>query len=121
MDSNTLTTWASPEAGDVVEVDGMRGIIRAVHPDGHVKVATHGDHDEGVWILPTTLRVVYREGSTPDESRRRVTHPARSDYRSGRVQTLVKAAPEVMACALRLAHGDARRLQVNRDGSVYVR
>jgi len=40
--------------------------------------------------------------------------------RVGRVQTM-KADELVMAEALKLAGGDARRLQVNRDGSVYVR
>lgn len=41
--------------------------------------------------------------------------------RSGRVQQVVQVDEAVMAEALRLAGGDARRLKVNRDGSVYVR
>lgn len=40
--------------------------------------------------------------------------------RAGQVQT-IRTDEDVMAEALKLAGGDARRLQVNRDGSVYVR
>jgi hypothetical protein len=50
--------------------------------------------------------------------------PARqSDPRRPRVGRVehVRADNAVMAEALRLARGDARRLQVNKDGSVYVR
>jgi hypothetical protein len=50
--------------------------------------------------------------------------PARSESRRPRVNSRVehvRADNAVMAEALRLARGDARRLQVNRDGSVYVR
>jgi len=115
------TSWASPEVDDVVEVDGLRGVIRAVHPDGHLRVASKGNHDEGVWIKPTTVKVVYREGATPlDRQKSRPARRSRPRQHSAPVQTL-RVDRAVMATALRLARGDASRLQVNRDGSVYVK
>lgn len=108
-----------PEVNDVVSgSDGFRGIVRAVHPNGFVKVAAHGDHDEGVWVKTDDMTVVYREGCTPLRDK-----PRTAAYRKPRPQVTrsVKVHSDVMAAALRLAGGDASRLQIVSDTKVYVR
>lgn len=108
-----------PEVSDVVSgSDGFRGIVRAVHPSGHVKVAAHGDHDEGVWVRTDEMTVVYREGATPLRDK-----PRTAAYRKPRPQTTrsIKVHEDVMRAALGLAGGDASRLQIVDETTVYVR
>ena len=78
----------------------------------------------GTTKFPRVASVHERTVQEAQQHADRYARPARTGDprrpRVGRVQT-TKADDEVMAEALRLAGGDARRLKVNRDGSVYVR
>jgi hypothetical protein len=73
--------------------------------------------------LPEVASV--HEKTVQDAQRHADEHQAHRRYsprrhRGGRVDTF-KVDDDVMAVALKLAGGDARRLQINKDGSVYVR
>lgn len=62
---NDADALVNPEVNDVVEVGNLRGVVRAVHPDGHLRIASKGDTDEGLWVLPATpAKVMWRPGQT---------------------------------------------------------
>lgn len=80
---------ATFKVGDVVEVAGMRGIIREER-NGRFRVSA-GRTDEGVWIDSVDMHLTYREGYGSNKAR---WVPVRTD--AGYHLRLVGANGEIM-------------------------
>jgi hypothetical protein len=74
--------------------------------------------------FPAIAGVHEQTVQTAEEHAARNAQPRRrrqpSTPRCGRIETF-QVDKSVMAMALRIARGDSRRLQINKDGSVIVR